>query len=189
MDKKLIVTRLRYFYASNSRLPSYGEMCKLLGYKSKGAVSYVVKALIEDEIIAKDAEGKLMPKNLMNIPLLGRIKAGYPVPAEVMEDRVFNFHHLFSDLSTDAFALTVSGDSMIDAGIVDGDIVIVDRTYDPKVGDVVAACVDNEWTVKYLQKDGAKFTLQPANGKYPEITPRESLQIGGVVVHVIRSYK
>jgi repressor LexA len=189
MDKTLILKRLRYFYASHDRMPTYGEMCKLLGYKSKGAVRYVVKKLIEDGIIEKDSQGKLIPKNLLSIPLLGVIKAGYPMPAFVQEDTYLNVHTLFSGLSSECFALTVSGDSMIDEGIYDGDIVIVDKELEPKNDNIVAACVDGEWTVKYLRKQEGRVVLVPANKKYPVITPLQSLEIGGVVVNVVRSYR
>jgi SOS regulatory protein LexA len=189
MDKTLIIIRLKHFYASNKRMPTYGEMCKVLGYKSKGAVRYVVQKLIEDDIISKDKQGKLIPKNLLSIPMLGIIKAGFPIPAEVQADRYINLHLLFNGLSAETFALTISGDSMIDAGIYDGDIVLIDKSIEPKSKDIVAAIVDGEWTVKYLHKDGKQISLQPANKIYPEIFPKVSLDIGGVVVHVIRSYR
>jgi SOS regulatory protein LexA len=188
MNIPLIVARLKLFYKQNHRMPTHGEMVKVLRYNSKGSTYYVVKRLIEEGIVAKDENGKLVPKKLLDIPLLGTIKAGYPIPAEVVEEQGFNFHHLFSDLSNESFALTVSGDSMMDAGIMDGDTVIVDKTFDVNNGDVVAACVDNEWTVKYFFKDGEVITLKPANKKYPDIHPIYNLAIGGVVKHVIRSY-
>jgi repressor LexA len=189
MDKTLIITRLRYFYNKNKRLPTYGEMCKLLGYKSKGAVRYVVQKLIAEGILEKDKQGVLLPKKLLSLPLLGLIKAGYPIPAEVQEDNYLNLHTLFSHLSNATFALTVSGDSMIDVGIYEGDIVIIDKKREPINGDIVAACVDNEWTVKTFHMQEGRVSLIPANKKYPVIEPKESLEIGGVVVHVIRSYR
>jgi SOS regulatory protein LexA len=189
MDLPLITNRLKLFYKQNHRLPTYGEMVTVLKYNSKGSTYYVVKKLIEKGIIAKDDNGKLIPKTLLDIPMLGTIKAGYPIPAEVIEDRYFNFHHLFSNLSTEAFALTVSGDSMLEEGILDGDIVIIDKTIRPQVGDVVAACIDGEWTVKYYRKEGDNVSFHPANEKYPILIPKVSLTIGGLVVHVIRSYR
>jgi SOS-response transcriptional repressor LexA len=83
MNKALILARLKYFYVRNKRMPTYGEMCKLLGYKSKGAVRYVVQKLIDEGILAKDKQGALAPKKLLSLPMLGVIKAGYPIPAEV----------------------------------------------------------------------------------------------------------
>jgi SOS-response transcriptional repressor LexA len=189
-DKRVSIDRLKIFYKRNHRLPTYGEMMDVLQYKSKGSAHYLTKNLIEEGIIAKDESGQLIPKKLLDIPLLGTIKAGHPMPAEVVQESTFNFHYLFDDLSTDSFALTVSGDSMINAGIFDGDTVIIDKTLEAQSGDVVAACVDNEWTVKYLHKEpGKDAVLLPANEKYTVITPQFSLEIGGVVKHVIRSYR
>ena len=189
MDKQLIITRLKYFYKQQKRMPTYGEMCKLLGYQSKGAVRYVVQKLIAEGVVEKDEHGVLIPKNLLSLPMLGVIKAGYPIPAEVQEDKYLNLHYLFQDLSAASFALQVSGDSMLDAGIFDGDYVIIDKQKEPHKGDIVAACVDGEWTVKIFSKQEGQVVLVPANKQYPIIIPKESFTIGGVVVHVLRSYR
>lgn len=189
MDINLISERLRIFYHQHKRLPTYGEMCQILHYKSKGATRYVVHRLIEEEILAKDDDGKLIPKNLFTIPHFGIIKAGYPTPAYTINGRGINLHDLFFNVSTSSFALTVRGDSMKDEGINDGDMVIVSKTTDVRNGDVVAAMVDGEWTVKYFQKKDNKVSLVPANKNYPVIYPQFNLEIGGVVIHVIRSYR
>lgn len=189
MDKTLILARLKYFYTKHKRMPTYGEMCRLLGYRSKGAVRYVVQKLIQEGMLEKDRQGKLVPKKLLSLPMLGIIKAGYPIPAQVQEDNYLNLHLLFDKMSHASYALKVSGDSMIGEGIHEGDMVIVDKSRQPKNGDIVAACVDGEWTVKYFRKDGQEVSLLPANKKYPLIQPKESLEIGGVVIHVLRSYR
>jgi repressor LexA len=189
MNLDLITTRLRQFYMQHHRLPTHGEMVKLLHYSSRGSTYYLVKVLIKEGILERDEEGKLTPKNLLSIPMLGVIKAGYPMPAEVQKDNYLNLHRIFNNLSNATYALTVSGDSMIDEGIYEGDIVIIDKNREPVTGDIVAACVDGEWTVKTLKKKGSEVTLHPANKKYPVITPTQSLEIGGVVVHVLRSYR
>lgn len=189
IDKDLIVRRLRYFYGSNKRMPTYGEMCGLLGYRSKGAVRYLVQKLVEEELIAKDDKGKLFPKKLLSIPLLGVIKAGYPMQAEIIEDNYLNLHVLFETMSRASFALVVSGDSMNEAGILDGDTVIIDKYRQVKKGDVVAACFDGEWTVKYFENQQGKTCLVPANKNYPVLYPKINLEIGGVVINVLRNYK
>jgi SOS regulatory protein LexA len=189
MNIEVITTKLREFYSKHHRLPTHGEMVKLLHYTSRGSTYYVVKRLLEEGILIRDEQGKLIPKTLLSIPMLGIIKAGYPMPAEVQKDSYLNLHLLFSNLSSTTFALTVSGDSMIDEGIYENDIVIIEKNKTPKTGDIVAACVDGEWTVKYLQKKGNVVSLHPANKKYPVIYPTESLEIGGVVMHVLRNYK
>lgn len=189
MNLPLITKRLRLFYDRNKRMPTYGEMCKVLGYKSKGAVRYTVQRLIEEGILEKDEKGKLLPKNLFSIPMYGIIKAGYPMAVEIQEDRQLNLHVLFRQVTQNSFALTVSGDSMMEEGINSGDIVFVSKDVVVKNGDIVAACVDGEWTVKYFHKQDEKVSLIPANKRYPTIYPKETLEIGGVVTHVIRSYR
>ncbi len=85
--------------------------------------------------------------------------------------------------------LKVSGDSMSDAGILPGDMVIVDKGQDPKNSDIVIAEVDGQWTMKYLKKRGDSITLMPANPKYKPIRPKNELKIAGVVTAVVRKYR
>ena len=77
---------------------------------------------------------------------------------------------------------------MIEAGIQPGDLVIVERTNRPKVGDIVIAEVDGEWTMKYLRKRGTRFYLAPANAQYKPIVPKGELKIAAVVKAVVRKY-
>jgi len=78
---------------------------------------------------------------------------------------------------------------MSGAGILPGDMVIVDKGQTPKSGDIVIAQVDGEWTMKYLRKRGDSITLVPANPKYQPIKPKNELKISGVVTAVVRKYK
>ena len=87
------------------------------------------------------------------------------------------------------YLLKVSGDSMIEAGIHPGDVVLVERGANPKSGAVVVAQVDGEWTLKFFFKDKNGVRLEPANPKYRTIRPKQSLEIGGVVRAVIRKYE
>lgn len=84
--------------------------------------------------------------------------------------------------------LNVTGDSMIDAGIMPGDIVLVERREQAKHGEIVVAEVDGEWTLKRLCKRGRKVTLEAANKNYPPIVPKHELRIAAVVCSLIRKY-
>ena len=86
------------------------------------------------------------------------------------------------------FMLTVSGDSMQDAGIQPGDLVLVEKGRSPREGDIVVAAVDGEWTMKYFAKRNGTICLEPANRRYHTIHPSHSLEIGGVVRSVVRKY-
>lgn len=182
------VRKIKQFYFSQKRLPSYQEMADLLGFGSKKSSFMWAKKLIEAGILAKDEAGKLIPKNLLSIPNLGVIRAGSPITVENPLTDSFDFYQYLAGNNADIFSLTVHGDSMIEEGINEGDIVIVDRKRNPRNLDIVAACVDNEWTVKFLDKSTDQIRLLPANANYSPIYPKESLTIGGVVVSVIRKY-
>ena len=189
MDLNKAITKLRKFYKQQRRLPSYQEICDMFGYSSKNAAVYLVNKLIEAEILEKDEKGKILPKKLFHIPHVGIIRAGYPAPVEGSLGDSIDFYEYLLDIPGDIFSLTVRGDSMIDEGINDGDIVIVEKDARPRVGDIVAANVDGEWTVKYFSQKNGQISLKPANTAYPEICPRESLIIGGIVASVIRKYR
>lgn len=86
------------------------------------------------------------------------------------------------------FMLKVSGDSMIEAGIMAGDVVLISRGKVPKTGDVVVAEVDREWTIKYFEKRGSAVRLLPANARYGPIVPEDEVRVAGVVTACIRKY-
>ena len=188
MNKQTVALKLQKYYFKYKKLPSYKEMTVMFGYSSKGAPHYVIKQLIEDGLLDKDENGKLVPKKLLSIPNLGIVKAGYPTPADVQNDALDIFEYLLGIDGT-IFSLTVKGDSMVEEGIHNGDVVLVNKDLPAKDGNIVVANVDGEWTVKFLEHDDmGKVVLIPANDEYPKIYPKESLEIGGVVVSVIRKY-
>jgi len=182
------IKKIREFYIEEKRPPSYSELCQIFNYSSKAPAQYLVNKLIEAGILEKGDKGKLLPKNLMAIPHLGTIKAGFPMPAFENHESIDVYKYLQSSTRGDIYFLTVSGDSMIDAQIAEGDKIIVDPSITPRNGDIVAAIVDNEWTVKYYYRVNGRVELRPANNDYPIIFPTESLYIGGVVSAVIRKY-
>lgn len=181
--------KLASFYRTHKRMPGYSEMCTLFGFASKNAVAKVVDKLIDSGVVRKDATGKLTPIVLGDeIPLLGYVEAGFPSPAEETAlDRV-TMEDLLLGSREQMYLLRVKGLSMIDAGIFEGDLLLVERTDNARVGDIVVANLDGEWTVKYLrEKKGSRY-LEAANEDYPDLLPEQSLEIGGVVRSVIRTF-
>lgn len=178
------------FYRKARRMPSYSEIAKLLGFKSKNASYKLVKKMIEAGLVEKDPGGKIVPKRIFGeTRLLGTVEAGFPSPAEEeLVDTITLDEYLIQNKEA-TYMLKVSGDSMIDAGIRPGDIVLVERNKAPKDGDIVIAEVDGEWTMKYLRKSAGKTTLMPANKKYKPILPKSELKITAVVTAVVRKYQ
>lgn len=184
------LAKLKKFQADHGRLPSYGELAALLKFKSKNAAAYVVRKWIDAGIVRKDGVGKLTPGRAFRaLRMLGTVAAGFPSPAEEENVDTISLDEWLIGNREASFMLKVSGDSMVDAGIRPGDMVILERGRSPKHGDVVVAEVDREWTIKYFERDrGGKVTLRPANAKYKPITPEEELRVAGVVTAVIRKY-
>jgi repressor LexA len=182
-------TLIKKFYQNNKRMPTYSEIMEMLCFKSKNAVFKLVKRLEAAGFLKKDGSGKLIPERLYEqTRVLGYIQAGFPTPAEEeLVDTISLDEYLIKNKDA-TFILKVSGDSMVDAGILEGDMVIVDRSIAPKTGDIVIAEVDGEWTIKYLAKSGQKTYLKPGNKKYSPIYPEDELKIAAVVKAVVRKY-
>lgn len=184
------IQQLRQFLRQERRLPSYREMLDVFGYRSTNAVSGLVRKLVEHGYLLRDDGGHLAPTSKLSgtVRLLGLVQAGFPAPAEEDEVDVLSLDDYLIRRPEASFLLTVNGDSMIDAGIQPGDLVLVEKGATPRVGQIVVAQVDGEWTLKYYAKDSVGVRLDPANRNYRFIRPRQSLHIGGVVRGVVRKY-
>jgi len=184
------IRSLRQFWRMDRRAPTYAEMLDLFGYKSKNAVFGLLRKLEEAGYVAKDGNGRiaLLPKLTGTVRILGSIAAGFPVAEEEQESEAITLDEYLVKSPDNTYMLTVRGDSMIDAGIMPGDIVLVEKGPAPNQNDIVVACVDEEWTLKYYVRDNAGVRLEPANPKYKFIRPLRSLEIGGIVRAVIRKY-
>jgi len=190
IDFQGVISKLKDFYTSRKRLPSYAEIQSLLGYSSKGGVSVLMKHLLKRGVLKRDSRGKFVPTPMLEggIRLLGTVQAGFPSPAEEELVDTLSLDEFLIKNPQASYLVKVSGDSMIDAGIMQGDLVIVERGRQPRHGDIVIA-QDGEWTMKYYEKHGAKVLLRAANKKYPPIEPKAELVVGGVVVANVRKYK
>lgn len=191
-DEKLRarIRDISFFYHKKRRMPSFSEIGELTGLKSKNAVSKLVDKLDSMKIIGKDEKGRLIPRSIAApVRILGAVEAGFPSPAEEELADTLSLDDLLIENPNATFLLRVSGDSMSEAGILPGDMVIVDRGQIPKSGDIVIAEVDGQWTMKYLRKRGESITLIPANTNYKPIRPKNELKIAGVVTAVIRKYR
>ena len=185
---------LRHGYA-----PKLTEIADGIGISSKGVVHRYLKAIADEGLInllPGRHRGIQLAENCLEshaaeltLPLVGKIAAGHPIEAIPNHD-TFNLTAFF--LGPDRFVLKVQGDSMIEAGILDGDMVIIKQQNQAKDGDIIVALIDkDEATLKHLQqnKDGT-VTLLPANqAMQPMHYLAERIQIQGVVVGQMRSYE
>jgi SOS regulatory protein LexA len=181
---------LKQFYGRCKRLPSYSEMLDLFGLASKNAVHKIVHKWIEDGLLNKE-NSKLAPApKFFALPLLGLVKAGQPILADENRSYLTLDEFLIDDPSS-SFLLKVRGDSMVNAGIFEDDLVVVDMKRSAIVGDIVLAEIDQEWTLKFLarEKRNNALFLQPANDNYPAIHPKKELKVHGVVKGVIRKIR
>ncbi len=188
-DLMAALGELRGFVREHKRPPSFFEIARLFRYKSKNAAFLLTNKLIEKGYLRKDKQGKLIFDALNGIKLLGTVQAGWPSPAEEELVDVLSLDEYLIQHPQQSYLIKVTGDSMVDAGIHEGDLVIVERGRAAKDQDIVIAQVDGEWTMKYYEKRGAQVRLLPANRKYSPILPKRELVIGGVVTAVIRKYK
>ena len=155
------------FFRENRRMPSFSEMVGLLGVRSKSVVNFWIEKLIQAEILEKDDKGHLkFKKSSFAIPLVGSVQAGFPSPEEEALCDIMSMDEYLITKPEASFLLQVSGDSMIGEGIMEGDLVVIERGRQPKIGDVVIAEVDGEWTMKYFKKQGKQVYLEAANPKF-----------------------
>lgn len=175
------------FFRTNGRMPTFSEVGTLLGLRSKNAVAKLIARLEARGMIRRDGQGRLIPAPAVR--LLGSVEAGFPSPAEEELADTLSLDQLLIRNPQASFLLKVSGSSMSGAGILPGDMVIVDRGQNAKNGDIVIAEVDGAWTMKYLKKHGESTVLLAANPNYRPIHPKSELKIAGVVTAVVRKYQ
>lgn len=180
---------LKGFYSKHKRLPSVSEAMQLFKLRSRDGAYQALKRLAESGFIQRDSSGKFIPGRLFSeIRRLGTVEAGWPSPAEEELTDTISLDEWLIQNKEATYILTIKGDSMIDAGIMPGDTVLVERGTNYRSGDIVIAEVDHEWTIKYFRKSGNQISLVPANKKYKPIIPKEELKIVAVVKAVIRKY-
>ncbi len=175
--------------ASDGVIPSIREICRDLDIRSTSTAARYVNSLVDQGLLEK-ADGcnrsiKLAGKGAAKVPLVGTITAGQPITAVQDITEYINFHEE-KNYSGELFALRVRGESMINAAILSGDIVVVERCSTARNGEIVAALVDGEEaTVKTFYKENGHYRLQPENDTMNPIIVDEC-EILGRVVAVMR---
>ena len=171
---------------SNGYSPTVREICEAVGLKSTSTVQYHLKKLIDlgflnkSENISRSITSRTVDSKY-GIPILGEISAGQPLMAE--ENYIGELPYFGNEINTELIALKINGDSMIDAGLYNDDLVVIDKSLIPADGDIGAFLIHNtEATVKYVDTIADKRYLIPANKNYENIEIDENItQIGKVV--------
>ena len=153
-------------------MPSFSELARLWNLKSKSTVHYRLQKLVDEGVVRKDKTGRIVPHALFGgARVLGVVEAGFPSPAEEELLDVMSFDEYLTPKKKSRYMLKVKGDSMLEEGLMPGDMVIVERRSSYKPGQIVVASIDGEFTLKYLRKRGEQFYLEPANRRYAAMFP------------------
>lgn len=180
---------LRKYFRQNKHIPAFSHLQELLWFRSKWGVSKLFHRLVEKGYFSKVWISFVPQESFFTQKVYESVKAGFPSPWDEENAHNIDIDTYLIPHPESTIMIKVSGDSMIEAGINTGDIVIVDKGKHAKVDDIVVAEVDQEYTLKYLKKDSKGNYLHAANPKYPDFYPREELKIFGVVIGVIRKYQ
>jgi SOS regulatory protein LexA len=189
-DDGQYLSKLQDYYAKHRVMPSYATLGELVGLSSKASVAELVLRLKAERLVESTPDRRLKPgKRFFERPLQDSVHAGMPHPAfDSRPDTVSIDDYLVYHPSKTTL-ITVKGDSMIDAGIHDGDIVVVEKRSSANPGDLVVAIVEGDFTLKRLAREKNRMVLVPENKAYPVIRPKEDLEIFGVVVGQFRRYR
>lgn len=190
---EFIVKQIREY----SLPPSLAEMATFLKVKSKNAAAKLLNSLEEGGYIETsgkargitvlDSLGSSLQRGMVRVPLMGSVQAGAPNYAEEFVEDWINLPQTMTKGRRDVFLLKVRGDSMINAGMFEGDLVIVRPTQEAKNNDIVVALLHDEATVKRFIQIKNRAYLKAENPDYPNIYPKEEWMIQGKVVGVIRN--
>jgi len=182
------LARLQDYYAAHRALPSYASIGSLLGLRSKSSVAALVARLKLAGFVESTPDRRLAPtRRFFARPLAANpVRAGLPEVADDSEADALTIDDYLIERPSDTVLIRVKGDSMIDAGILEGDLVVVEKRHDARKGEIVVAIVDNQFTLKRLDVDRGEFILRAENKGYAPIRPEGALEIFGVMVGLVR---
>lgn len=180
--------KLQDYYAEHKVIPSYSVLAGLWGISAKSWVSECVRRFEEAGYLDWTPDRQLKPGSRFFERRLAdsTVQAGLPNPAISEGYDLITIDDYLVRVPSKTSLVRVKGDSMLDAGIHDGDLLVVEQQPNANVGEIVVAIVDNEFTVKYLEREKGGFVLKPANKAYPVIRPRGRLEIFGVMAGLVR---
>jgi repressor LexA len=163
-----------------------GAYDHLAALKKKGSISMGRGSRTIELIKAKGEED---PSDIVEVPILGVVAAGIPINVESNWDGTVSIHRSMLKEGGIYFALKVQGDSMVGAGIMDGDTAVIEQTETAQNGEIVVVQVDESTTLKRFYQEASRIRLQPENAEYkPIYSSPENIRILGRLIHIFRSY-
>ena len=191
LKQRKILRFIQNRISKEGRPPTIREIASWFGFKSTGTVRDYLHTLAKKgylRLTPKKSRAIELVKNLtFRIPVIGEITAGVPNLAYEEIDEYLNLEDFLSSSEKDVFALRIKGDSMIGKNIFDGDLVLIKRQSLANDGEIIAALIEHETTVKTFRKKHNKIYLEPANKKYSPIF--KEFNIIGKVIATIRKYE
>ncbi|MBP9779400.1 LexA family transcriptional regulator [Candidatus Gracilibacteria bacterium] len=179
---------LREFFRDGGVFQSLDQMRELLGYANRAGVKLFLHKLLGEGILELQDKSYIPSNLLVGYPLFESVRAGLPFTPETQPTSQMDLEKYLIEHPASTYFVKVKGDSMEDAGIRQGDIVILDRSLTPKNGDIVIASLDGDVTLKYFEKKGGILKLIPANPTYEPIVVDGPCEILGVVSGSVRKY-
>ena len=185
------LAKLQDYYADWKSIPSYAALCEVFGIASKSWVKAILDRLGEAGFLERTPDGMWIPTRHFFARALAEsaVPAGMPVTVSATQGEHYLIDEMLIDTPSKTTLIPVKGDSMIGAGIHDGDVAVVEKRNLANVGDIVVAIVDGEFTLKTLDRERGKFILRPENTAYPVIRPQGTLEIFGILIGLIRKYR
>ncbi len=176
----------------DKRAPTIREIGQNFKFSSTGTVRDYLRTLQKKGYIRlaqrKSRAIELINENLLRVPILAQVSAGKPTLTYTDIEGYLDLGRLVAQEEEQVFALRVKGDSMIEAGIMPEDLVLVRRQPVCRNGQIIVALIDDEITIKYFHQRKGKIYLQPANKNYPPILAKDNFSVIGRVISVMRKY-
>lgn len=186
--QKIFFEKLKESYGKEA-LPSFEIIAKDFGFKHKNSVWQYFNKLKEAGLLKEQNNRFYIDKEQFGAVLFSSVvKAGFASVADDYVEKRVSLDESFEINSPSTFLFTVSGDSMIDLGIFEGDKVIVRKTNTAKNGDIVVAFIDGGYTLKTYRNKAGKVWLEPANPNYPCLYPKEQLAVFGIAQGIVRKF-
>lgn len=182
------IAELKAHFRVGGTIRTLDQIRAMFGYSTRAGAKGFLQKLVSDGLLEFENRSYSPTALMTGFPLFESVRAGLPFTPQEEPSGAVEIDRYLIDHPNSTFLVRVKGDSMKDAGILQGDIVAVDRSREAKNGDIVIASLEGDVTIKYLDLTGASPRLLPANETYPPIVLAADSQILGVVVGSVRKY-